>query len=829
MLRWIRVFLLLWTIVPVVSLARAQESDASTTNETFSLKLSTPTPIVHVNTEGDLALCAQWLPAGFDDGEKRLGTAVVRLVTVDLDSRRLLEQTDLPAKAYGFGIGHERLYIVTLDAGEVSVLDARTHANLGTQSHEDCFGQLEVVANRLVCSSEGHLRLNLNDLTESKRWAGLDPATLRENAPLRRHAEVFSVEGAWHLDGIMYGEAMNPLMIVDGRMSREQLFGFWRMEAQAKRPIGNMACRDLPLTVVVSSKGYASEEAGMELVAKVFCKHQTLPLAEYDIGKVDGKHFRMQGERIVWKRRETSAGKPFGFAQFGRYKPLRTQFYLGDDNDIPLAMANARSRVVIASEGFLHVIDLGDSVKEQVEKIPRLKKQQTFVSISLAGKDVVLEHELWKQLPDVRFGVSVPCIYGEDRTVVDASSGTARVSAKQLEEAIQNKIAMLSPERLNADEQKAVTYFKQAFNKPPTGRCFLQPVNVTAVATSEGREVADSLRYSMIVEIPEATFLSLRQNKDSVRNQITAKLQQAEQKASLAKAAANQKRRQEIANEKAMEKWQEDRFNFIVRCFYGSLVMFALSLLVFKLWKWRRASLQKMALADSSVVVPDSHGLRKGLLTVHWSMIALLVVGLLPLIVAACEAVGVISEIRIPMGPLVVCACCCVAGILAGTGLCITGPESLGSRLYATGTLVLGIASVLVLGGFVTAVFLSVGLRANESSALSVFARLLAWTSMIVFVSACVSMLLFLRTLAESLQHHGGIIRANVAMFGVALCVLLFVLCYAHAWISSGRATYLEMMRGVVFLWAVIACVAFAIYMISVGLIRDLAKLLGRD
>ncbi|MEP0343238.1 MAG: hypothetical protein ABJE27_00575, partial [Rhodopirellula bahusiensis] len=118
---------------------------------------------------------------------------------------------------------------------------------------------------------------------------------------------------------------------------------------------------------------------------------------------------------------------------------------------------------------------------------------------------------------------------------------------------------------------------------------------------------------------------------------------------------------------------------------------------------------------------------------------------------------------------------------------------------------------------------------ATESSALSVLMRLLAWTSMILFVSACVSMLLFLRTLAESLQHHGGIIRANVAMVGAALCVSLFVLCYVHAWNSSGRATYLEMMRGVVFLWAVIACVAFAIYMISVGLIRDLAKLLGRD
>ncbi|PHQ33932.1 hypothetical protein [Rhodopirellula bahusiensis] len=829
MLRWIRIFFLLWAIVPVMSLARAQESDTSTTNETFSLKLSMPTPIVHVNTEGDLALCAQLLPAGFDDGEKQLGTAVVRLVTVDLDSRRLLEQTDLPAKAYGFGIGQERLYIATLDTGEISALDARTHELLDTQSHEDCFGQLEVVANRLVCSSEGHLRLNLKDLTDSKRWAGLDPATLSKNAPLRRHAEVFAVEGAWHLDGMMFGEAMNPLLIVDGRMAREQLFGFWRMGIQDVRPIASMACRDLPLTVVVSPKGYASEEVGMDLVAKVFCKHQTSPLAEYDIGKVDGKYFRMQGERVVWKRRETSSGKAFGYALFGRYKPLRTQFYLGDDNNIPLAMANAHHRVVIASEGFLHVIDFGDSIREQVEKIPRLKKQQTFLAISLVDEEIVLKHELWAPLPEVRFAVSVPCIYGKDRAVVDASSGTARVSAKQLEEAIQNKIAMLSPERLDSHEQKAVTYFKQAFGKPPTGRCFLQPVNVTAVATSEGREVADSLRYSMIVEIPEATFLSLQQNKDSVRNQITAKLQQAEQKANLAKAAANQKRRQEIANEKALEKWREDRFNFIVRSFYGSLAMLAFSFLVLKLWQWRRALLQEMASADSGVVVSDSQGLRAGLLTIHWSMIALLVVGLLPLMEAACEAVGVISEIGIPMGPLVIFACCCVAGILAGTGLCITGPESLGSRLYATGTLVLGIASVLVLGGFVIGVFLSVGLQATESSALSVLMRLLAWTSMILFVSACVSMLLFLRTLAESLQHHGGIIRANVAMVGAALCVSLFVLCYVHAWNSSGRATYLEMMRGVVFLWAVIACVAFAIYMISVGLIRDLAKLLGRD
>ena len=130
-------------------------------------------------------------------------TMAVRICMISVDSKEIIATLDLADGDYRFAVSNQYLFAANNDSLELCVYAVETLAQHKRVPLSKPVGDLHVIDEKLVCSSDGNLRLAHASLNPSSTWAA-PPRTM----PIRRYHE------GWYIDGVIWDESLTAAKMI---------------------------------------------------------------------------------------------------------------------------------------------------------------------------------------------------------------------------------------------------------------------------------------------------------------------------------------------------------------------------------------------------------------------------------------------------------------------------------------------------------------------------------------------------------------------------------------------------------------------------------------
>lgn len=351
----------------------------------------------------------------------------------------------------------------------------------------------------------------------SKRWAstGADQST-----------EVFPTIGGWYLDGVVYGDKMEPQLVVGDLMDRENLIGHTLMTSGEKRNdirVRTIACRSFPITARIVWNRQLAPKLGSPISLEINTYQKRSPLGTVEVGHVGHQYFLVD-DKDDFLRWDNTHLRSFEGPRFGWHERTRTSFF-GSNNGMPAfpaAMTSSRNRIVVASSGTLHRVDLDDSILGPRDGVVALMRKQSKILV-LGDEDVTLTHSVMAPTPGVTFSALAPSVDGELEIQTNQKDGTVQISSSQLQAGINRLLATLSPQQLQTQETYATKLYKQVTGTRPRRPVFAQPVTVSAKVGLGQEASSDTLKYNLIVETSDEIAGIVESKKKKIAANTEAK------------------------------------------------------------------------------------------------------------------------------------------------------------------------------------------------------------------------------------------------------------------------------------------------------------------
>lgn len=335
-----------------VSVVSAQSKTKKSDNPLPGVDLPMPTPIILPSPTGQHVVCVQWVPEGFKWRDKFDGKSVVRVAVVDSKKRSVVAKRDLPSGKLRFAAGRDEVYVADNDAKTVEALSFRDLSSLRSAKLEKAVDDLQLVADKLLCSTDGRVRLDLETLLPSKEWAPL--AAYSQGAEFN---VISPQDGGWFVDGVIYDETlseprciiMSPLAPLDqSRDGVSRHFTPWTKNLErfdvsgavpdTWREVSKSAtiADEVPAYLFAAAPAAPAPGADIPMVLQLISRLEKKIVAETRAGTISRKY--ADGEGGKWKLKWDSDSP-------AKYSPVLSRFAPGS---VPVSLNSVGGRVLVA-------------------------------------------------------------------------------------------------------------------------------------------------------------------------------------------------------------------------------------------------------------------------------------------------------------------------------------------------------------------------------------------------------------------------------------------------------------------------------------------------
>ena len=164
-----------------------------------TVELPMPAPALMADPSGRYLVCVQRVPDDFKWRDQFQGPASVRIAIVDMETRSVVAKRDFPPKLQPQAVSSEFLF--AFNDRNIQSFALNTLSDVDKISAPINVRSLFVVGDRLLCSGNGSLRLDLPRLDPSVEFAGLNNAVDR---PFGSQP----IQAGWMVDCIAYGRSL---------------------------------------------------------------------------------------------------------------------------------------------------------------------------------------------------------------------------------------------------------------------------------------------------------------------------------------------------------------------------------------------------------------------------------------------------------------------------------------------------------------------------------------------------------------------------------------------------------------------------------------------
>lgn len=231
-------------IVLVLDAPSYLKAETTTTKTIRQIEVPMPmgSALIYPTPAGRYIVCARRFPQAVEAKDGRI-EACVRVAVLDLVSRKVISQEDLPLAEYRIGACDDYVLIADNAAKQVdirSILDLSRRKVLPVTVTVDKF---LIVPNKLICSAEGSLRIDYSTLQPSAKWECL--------VANGKHLPVFQYHDGWLIDGVLWDKSLDkPLLLLGFPHRRDFEFG---MDAWEKLANGRTVSLDYPIAARLDS------------------------------------------------------------------------------------------------------------------------------------------------------------------------------------------------------------------------------------------------------------------------------------------------------------------------------------------------------------------------------------------------------------------------------------------------------------------------------------------------------------------------------------------------------------------------------------------------
>lgn len=546
-----------WVIIasssfPVAATAQPEAPDVK--KSTREIELPMPWPIILPNSTGTTVVCVQAVPAGFQWRDKFDGKAVVRVAVVDLETRAVVATRDLPTGTLRFAAGLDELYVADNSSDTIRGMSLRDLSDVRTARMPADAEDLILVADKLLCSTDGAFRLDLPELTPSKKWARLNTGSL---GPMDA---VFPVEGGgWHLDGVFWDKSLtrprliyrSPLEKAPSRFRRGDgslpppPYQLWTVGAKHGlfMKLGVAVSTEYPIAVVVAGSKDRKPGEDVSVTLALFPIGEQTPIAEFIAGPIPNFYIKdVVGQRSNWDLDFDKVPKQGG--------QVVSRFAL----NYPLNIVGRR--VIWGADGQLYFKDLDAALLAKVTGPFRFELEQTALQADL-DYETVLKHRV--------IGGTAPITFFDDNNnrtgavIVNRRGLVNQLMEEHEEDYTDNRQAYDSLQRLvqilqgkpldgpvdgdlhelDRVKNQMAPFFERVLGRRPQGVAFTHRIRMSASDSSRGNGITRELSYYVLWEVPESSYkpqlIAQQQAQETAREQarqpaIRSQVEQSEAK-----------------------------------------------------------------------------------------------------------------------------------------------------------------------------------------------------------------------------------------------------------------------------------------------------------
>lgn len=521
--------------------AWAQSAPVAHKNPLPGVDLPMPTPIILPSATGKHLVCVQWVPEGFQWRDKFDGKSLIRVAVVDLGKLAVVATRDLASAKLRFAAGGNELYVADNDELTVDVLSFEDLSRVRSAKLPRKVDDMLVVADKLLCSTDGGMRLDLPDLKPTEKWWRLHTGQLD-----KLFDPVFPVPGGWHLDGIFFDETLSrprmlfnsPLKTVRGKpdyvSSSFERWNYFRQQhnsitgpmPNSWRELGRTLSSDY-LAVVVAGAPAApgpDEDISVELLVAWPGGHKA-PIARTAAGSIPRKYARGEGNtwQVDWDRKALAAESPIA---------SRLQDPFG-----PVSLEMVKRRVIAAADGRLSVWDIDPNFEQALRGPFRIEYDQTTIleepqlplesKYTVSGSERPEKVRLSERIVDNDQRGDLPSILN---MIWGATGGDWKRALKGF-------------------QVESYEYAKRALGREPTGPVFHRSVNVIAQAESDGKKHVYAKRFIYLIEVPETVILEEFNRRSAAARAIQKRAQEEQERMVEAQRQEIEKRQHTIEEE----------------------------------------------------------------------------------------------------------------------------------------------------------------------------------------------------------------------------------------------------------------------------------------
>lgn len=509
-----------------------------------SLALEVPSPSVLLSSTGEFAVCVQETPEA----------ALTRIVVVDLQRFQVVGKRDFPTEQCRVAVGLNEYYVANNDSKWVAAHSLRDLSELRRATLTTPVNELIVVADKLLCSTDGTTRLDLPQLVPSRLWAPLKTWKWANNS--NKSIEIWPrLRRGWWIDGVEYDHALKPRL-----MTWSPHHGY----------VGDAEPRD-GIHLRTTLHGESTFDPKNLDVGGVLRSLRSLDhpcyfevSAEPTMGDVDAATgFDLQLKATLLN------GKTFAQVGLGRV----------DRGKVPkISLKSFGHRVVVGGNGTLWLWELDEKAipPEPEDSGPlRFVEQQPTFAPDIARLPKVIHKVIGTGSEDVEYSFHPGTANDRGSAVLDEKVLGRGRSLSVLAKADALRSGIVSPEKLEEYTRDISPFFERVMGRAPKGFVTTSFVTVRAKSSANSANRA-TLSYYVFVEFPPAFFeKAVQSDWKRIANDSAARKAQAD-----AEVAAQQKRQERAQREATLRTvW------FVVRYSLPVIVPVVLWLLVRRLWR----------------------------------------------------------------------------------------------------------------------------------------------------------------------------------------------------------------------------------------------------